>query len=114
MQPPPIPTRPKPKSNDLAKALVATLAAFVIFGVIGNGVSDDKVSTKVAAPPQTTAAENDKPSSLCDSITRWKGNKLSANPSPAEARAWKAELDAKLNNPVWVKCMTDKYGSLLN
>ncbi|WP_146159742.1 hypothetical protein [Bradyrhizobium sp. MOS002] len=52
-----------------------------------------------------------KPSSPCSD---WEHKLPPRNPSHAEFTAWRLALTAKMNDPQWVKCMSDKYGALLD
>jgi hypothetical protein len=126
-QPPPIPKQPTVRGRDAVLAALGVIVLFVIFGSTGGSdkpaapipsVAETKPApavANVAAPAASGRAILGEPmSDFCHAITAWKGKPISDNPSPAEARAWQAELDAKMNNPRWVKCMTDRYPSLLD
>lgn len=120
MNPPPLPNMPPPlppyPSEQRAlksafKAAGALVAALIVFGMF---------TTSDNPKPAPAPAVSDIPPAVrqsaapCSAATGWKGKMLSANPSQAELRAWKAELDAKLSDPRWVQCMTDRYGALLD
>jgi hypothetical protein len=110
--PPPLPPYTSEQKTLMSafKAAGAVVAALIVFGMLSNPSSDN---AKPASVVSDAAPAVEQPVSPCSAITKWKGKPLSSNPSPSEARAWKAELDAKMDNPLWVKCMTDKYGALL-
>ena len=119
MSPPPLPQMPPPlppyTSEQKAlksafKAAGAVVAALIVFGMLSSPSSDNAKPTSVVSDVAPAVEQSVSP---CSAITKWKGKPLPANPTPAETRAWKAELDAKMDNPLWVKCMTDKYGAML-